>query len=759
MHKFFDFISSIISKFRWAIVTIWVIIIIVAGIFAGQLTPLLSGGGWTVDGSDSLKTNELLAKDFTGRSSTSLTLVVKDKVNKVDTEAYEENLQKTLDLVERNNVLKVDSMYTYLNAPDQSKEKLIGDDYTTIAFVGFDEDEGYARNEIPQLQKELKKELEKDEIEVYMVGAASFWGEINVLSQEGLAKAELITLPLVLIILLLVFRSLVAAVTPLIVAVASVITTLGIMTVIAQQTELSIFVTNAATMLGLGVGIDYSLFMVNRFREEMSKHGDKKKALSITMKTSGDAVFFSALTIIACMSVLFLVDLGVIQSIALGAIAIVAVTLLVSLTLLPAFLFLLGNNINKGKILFLKPQKSGKSNFWYKWSHKIMDRPVLFLLISLIILGFMAIPSKDLNTFTPDARILPEESDSRMGYEIIQEELGEGYTSPIYVTLEAVGNGFEETGNIEYLNGLTEKITTLNHIEATNSVTTIMENADAETISQTLKNWDAIPEDLQRLVNRYIDSEKEISIIEIIPEKAAATDETRELVSEVKYVINDYELPEAIDVYVGGETAEGIDSNKVIEDSFIKVLVVMLIIGYFILLITFKSVWLPLKAILMNLISLGATYGILILVFQYGFGSELLNFTPANYVQNFVPILLLTLLFSLSTDYEVFLISRIKEDYERTKDNMESVATGLQATAPMISGAAILMIAVFGAFTITSVLPIQQLGLGMAIAIAIDATIIRLIVVPVSMRLLGDWNWWFPGKKVGQSKITTKIES
>ncbi len=745
-----------ISKLRWGIVTIWVVIVIVASIFAGQLTPLLSGGGWTVGGSDSLKTNELLAKDFTGRSETSLTLVVRDNQHQVETEEYKQKLQETLDYIENNEKLKVASMYTYLNAPEQAKDGLIGDDYTTIAFVGFNEDEGFARNELPSLQKDIKKHFENEKLEVYLVGAASFWGEINVLSQEGLAKAELITLPLVLIILLLVFGSLVAALTPLLVAVASVVTTLGIMTLIAQQTELSIFVTNAATMLGLGVGIDYSLFIVNRFREEIGKYGDKKKALSVTMKTAGHAVFFSALTIIACMSVLFMVDLGVIQSIALGAMAIVAVTLVVSLTLLPAFLYILGNNINKGKIPFLNKSKNKQSNFWHSWSHKMMKRPMLFLIISLIILGVMAFPSKDLNTFTPDARILPIESDSRKGYEIIQEDFGEGHTSPIYVTVESKNKGFVEQKNVEYLSKLTTQLKQLDNVETINSLPILFGDVDTEILVQTLSDWDSLPEDLKGLVNRYIDRGKMVSIVEVIPAKSAASMETRELVSEINNTMDELNLPRDLDAFVGGETAEGIDSNKVIEGSFTKVLVVMLVIGYFILLITFKSVWLPLKAILMNLLSLGATYGILIFVFQYGYGAGVLGFTPADYVQNFVPILLLTLLFSLSTDYEVFLISRIKEEYEKSGDNEESVATGLQATAPMISGAAMLMIAVFGAFTITSVLPIQQLGLGMAVAIAIDATIIRLILVPVSMKLLGNLNWWFPNKKVKQQKVISK---
>lgn len=751
--KIFDFISKTIFKFRWLMITAWICIIIIAGIFAGQLTPLLSGGGWTVEDSGSLKTNELLSKSFTGRSDTSLTVVIKDNNNSVDSSKYEDNLNLTLDKIENNKELNVDSIYSYLNAPIEAKDSLVGDDNTTIAFVGFTEDEGYARNKLPNLQKELTN-LSEDGLEVYFVGAASFWGEINILSQEGLLKAELITLPLILIILLLVFRSVISAVVPLIVSVVSIITTLGLMTFLAQQTELSIFVTNAATMLGLGVGIDYSLFIVNRFKEEIAKHGDKKQALKVTMNTAGEAVFFSAITIIVCMSVLFLVDLGVIQSIAIGAIAVVSVTLLVSMTLLPTILYLLGTNINKGEIRLLSKIRF-KPEFWYNHAHKVMKRPVLYLVIGLIILGVMAIPVKDLKTFTPDARILPTDSETRTGYEIIQNEFGEGFTSPIFITIESKGEKLNETAQLNYISKISEEIIKLDDVETINSVATILNDANVEEMSQILKNWSSLPIEQQGLVNRYIDTNKEVAIIEVISETTAASNETRNLVSNIDAIIEKLKKPSQLSVYIGGETAEGIDSNNVIDKSFIKVLVVMLVLGYFILLFTFRSVLLPLKAILMNLISLGATYGILILVFQYGFGSDILNFTPENYVQNFVPILLLTLLFSLSTDYEVFLISRIKEEYSYSLDNEESVAKGIQATAPMISGAAILMIAVFGAFTLTSVLPIQQLGLGMAVAIALDATIVRLILVPVSMKLMSSWNWWLPGREV---KMLGRVE-
>lgn len=251
--------------------------------------------------------------------------------------------------------------------------------------------------------------------------------------------------------------------------------------------------------------------------------------------------------------------------------------------------------------------------------------------------------------------------------------------------------------------------------------------------------------------------DKTTTIIEVIPDGFSSSKTTRQLVKDIRDQVIPTSAPlTGMKVDVGGETAEGIDSTQKIEESILPVMIIMLLLGYILLFLTFRSVFLPLKTILLNLISLGATFGLLTFVFADGIGASLLGIEALGYNQNFVPILLLTLLFSLSTDYEVFLLDRVKEEYQRTRDNEESVALGMEATAPMISGAAFLMIAVCGAFVFASILPIQELGFGMAIGIAIDATIIRLLIVPVTMKLLGQWNWWMPGRKKSHSTQSMK---
>ena len=255
---------------------------------------------------------------------------------------------------------------------------------------------------------------------------------------------------------------------------------------------------------------------------------------------------------------------------------------------------------------------------------------------------------------------------------------------------------------------------------------------------------DQLPQDVKALVGHYVSDDARKVVLDVVATGRAADQSTRDLLTATQAAASSAGIPGAT-VQVGGETAEGVASNTLISDNLPRVIGVMLVVIYLLLLFTFRSVLLPLKAILMNLLSVGATFGILVLVFQKGFGASLLGVEGPADIQNFIPILLLALLFSLSTDYEVFLLGRVREEFVKTGDNTQSVARGVASTAPLISGAALLMVVVFGGFAFAGILPMKQLGFGMAVAIAIDATLVRLVIVPASMRLLGRWNWWMPG--------------
>lgn len=758
MNNFGEKWTSFLYKFRWMIILFFIAIVLVGGLVGGKLPALLSGGGWEVVGGESQNAKELTSEGFVGRGNASLTLVVRDKDHKVGSEEYSEKLEKLVNYIKDQE--EIETVYSWLDAPKEVRENMQGnDDYTSMGFVGLNIDEGKAINILPEIQDRIVEKAEEVGITAYLVGVPAFWGDVAVFSQEGLAQAEMLVLPLIFIVLLVIFRSFASTLTALLVTIISIASSMGIIYFTAQEFELSVFVNNAVMMLGLGVGIDYSLIMIHRFKLELLKQPNKKASVVQTMRTAGHTVLFSGITIMAAMSALFVVNLSAIRSIAFGAILVVFMAVLTSVTLLPVVLLLLGERINAFKVPFIPQPKEEVSSGWYKWAHIVMKRPVISMVLVVGVLLVLALPAKDLATFTPDARILPSESPVRQGINIIEDSFGVGATNPISVVIHDKDGDITSTENLEYISDLTQEIQKLDNLTNVFSLFTVFQNQQPEAIQVLSQDLDQLPEVNQLVINRFVNDAKDTAVIDVDASVYAASDDSLAVVNKIKdEIVKNSNAPEGVEVYVGGQTLEGHEANTVIEDSLIPVLITMLIIVYIILFITFRSVFLPLKAILMNLLSVGATYGVLVFVIAQGNGAELLNIEANGYIQNFVPVLLLALLFGLSTDYEVFVLNRVKEEYTQGNNNTESVAVGLSATGPLISGAALLMISVFGGFALSGILPIQTLGFGMAVAIFIDATIVRFILVPATMRLLGDLNWWFPFRKNSAKQKSEKEE-
>jgi RND superfamily putative drug exporter len=331
----------------------------------------------------------------------------------------------------------------------------------------------------------------------------------------------------------------------------------------------------------------------------------------------------------------------------------------------------------------------------------------------------------------------------------VREQFGQGTASPMQVVLRADAPlpGSATAGRVLALH---DRIAGLAGVVRVDSAVDVLRAANRADPFAALSapGYDLLPADARKSVDHFVSVDRRTVVFEVIPDDYAASERTRALLDVVRAEAGRFARP-GLTAVVGGETAEGVDANAVIQDHLLAVVAVMLAVVYLLLLVTFRSVFLPIKAIALNLLSIGATYGVLVLVFQHGVLARLLGAEQVGYLQNFVPVLLIATLFSLSTDYEVFLLNRVREEHQAGADNTTSVATGLARTAPLISGAALLMIAVFGAFAFTGILPIQQLGFGLALAIALDATIIRLVVVPAAMRLMGRWNWWLPGRAPG----------
>ncbi|WEK54784.1 MAG: MMPL family transporter [Candidatus Cohnella colombiensis] len=749
MHRLLNGWGKKLYRVRWLIVVLWIASMLFGGYAFGKLTPLLSGGGWDVPGSHSLSASKLMRTQFAGRSDSALTLVVKDSQYEAGSSEYNAKLQQMVDRMKTEE--GVVDVFSILDASEGVRAGMIGKDPTvSIAFIDMDMPYDFLINHTPDYQQRVVEQAQSLGIEAYLVGTAAFWGESSVQSQEGLAKAEMIVFPLIIIILLIVFRSIVATITPLIVTIASVLVAMGIVYLVAQQIELSVFVTNSTMMLGLGVGIDYSLFIVSRFKQELAKNGNQvREALAVTLRTAGHTVLFSAITVVAALSALFIVPIAAIKAIALGGIIVVIVAGLASLSLLPAVLAILGTRINKGTIPFLKPRASAKVSGWKRWTKSIMSRPVLFLVIALVGLIALAMPAKEMELSSPDIRTLPSDSSVRQGFSHMETSFGVGATSPIFLVFHNENEDLTTPSALAQFGALEAKIMEHQSIVRVASVSSFFPGMDSKVVSALFAAGEgALPNDVQFMIDRYMSKDRHTSIIEVQLDQFGSSDVGRSVIAELRdEMLPQADLPTGTTFSIGGETMVGMDTSEAIKDSLLPSLGMMLILIFIILVITFRSLLLPLKAIILNLFSVAATTGVLVLVFAMGYGSEIFGVEANGHIAHFVPVLLLALLFGLSTDYEVFLVSRIKEEYDQNGDNEEAILEGMEKTGPLITGAAVLMVAVFTGFSFSGVPPIQMLGFGMAIAILIDSTVIRMLLVPVAMKLMGKYNWWFPGRK------------
>ncbi|HEY7989106.1 MAG TPA: MMPL family transporter, partial [Lapillicoccus sp.] len=614
-----------LGRLRWPVVGLWLVLLAVAGVVGAPLPTLLSGGGWNVPGSESDAVNIALRHGFVARGESNITVVVHDQWYTSSQPGFEKRSGRVIDEVAATSELEVTSRLGYASTSGEVQKEFVGrGGATSIEVLGLGVGDGMARQFLPHLQQDLSAKYAPEGLDVSLVGSASFWGEVNALSESGLAHAEMLTLPLILLVLLALYGGVVAALVSLSVGVTSIVASFAVLSVVARQTELSLFVENTATMLGLGVGVDYSLFVIARFKEELAKGRTVDEALAVTLRTSGETVIFSGITIIAAMATLFLVPLGVITSIALGAIVVVAFAILTSVLLLPVLLRILGRRINAGRIPWRgrRSALAGGPQRGLRWdvvASRVMRYPLVFLGAALVLMVAVALPAKDLTTFTPDAQIVPTTSPIRQGFDRMQAEFGAGSTSPItvVVTSPAPLDSAEVSAAVVRLE---ERLADLPSVDRVDSAVPALKGVSPAAPLAALQPAvrGQLPLDVKALVGHYVSDDARTVVLDVVATERAADQSTRDLLTATQAAAASAGIPGAT-VQVGGETAEGVASNTLISDNLPRVIGVMLVVIYLVLLFTFRSVLLPLKAILMNLLSVGATFGVLVLVFQNGF--------------------------------------------------------------------------------------------------------------------------------------------
>jgi len=721
-------LGALAVRRRWVVLAVWIVAFLAVGPFLGKLNARLSQGGFEVPGSQSDQVRRAVETEFKGQFEFSDLLVMhSDSVA-----AQDPPFRQTFDAV-RSALRRAPGVGAVSDAYASPERSISRDGRTLWATVGLTDNQDEALHHADDLNAAVARASRGRPLQALLTGAAPFYSVFSQTTTHDLERAEKVALPISLLILILAFGSLVAAGMPLALALLSLAISFGVISAIAATTTVSIFAQNVASMIGIGVGIDYSLFILNRYREGLRAGLEPTAAVGEAIATSGKAVFVSGLTVVVALSGTQLVNLAAFRSMGFSAMIAVFFAMAAALTLLPALLGFVGRKVDS---LSLHRRKSEESRMWHRWATWVMRRPWPALLVSLAIVALLAAPALHLRLGSSGPSILPAGSGPRVAAEITARAFGEGQVAPVQVMVTdqrgVTGPGFAD------LYRLAGEIAKDPEVARVDSIATLIPGAPVEQAQAALASPQAAP-----FVKSLVASGGKKTLLSLISKHGAQSDESNGLVLRLRSQLPSI-VPTGVIAAVGGDPGLNVDINHEMESKLIPVVALVLVLSFLVLLVFLRSLLLPLKAILMNTASVLAAYGLMVFVFQDGHFTGLLDFDAAHHVDSFLPLFLFCILFGLSMDYEVFLLARIREEYLRTGDNTEAVGWGLEHTARIITSAAAIMVTVFGAFAFARMLPIKELGFGLAAAVLLDATIIRVIMVPATMRLMGKWNWWLP---------------
>src|SRR2546423_5906582 len=752
----FYHLGRIATRFRWLIVGLWMVAIAVSLPFAPQASQVLHSGGFVSPDADSERALNLQVQKvhlnltivqviFTSEN-TSVGNV--GSVGSADSPQFIQESQQALARV--RNWSEVSGIVSFTDNPRQ----ISLDRHAAYVNILFKPDPDSASKLLPQLESRLQP---VPNLKTTIGGGPVFYEDIQAVSERDLRRAEFLAIPFAIIALLLVFRSVVAAILPALVGGGAVAVSLALVFGLGQITTLSIFVLNITTLFGLGLGVDYSLFMVSRFREDLAHGRNVEEAVAIPVATAGRAVTFSCMTVSIGLAGLIFFRINFLRSVGMAGVMVVLLAVLAAIALLPAALAIIGNRINALPVRLPRlwrrtsgaatstlspspaaPLANDHHGFWYQLSHVVMRYPLQVFVPVFILLIALGLPFLGVRFSAPDASILPPDVPSRAAFDLLAKRFNDRETTPILLAVQTPGDVLTAT-NIRNLYNYVRRIQADPRVARVDSIV----SADPR---YTVDQYELVSRHPQHISDPYLSAflkpsvSGDTTMIFVISKYGMLDQRSQALVQTIRNTAPG----NGITTLVDGSTAGDMDYVTSLYTDFRIAVVVVAITTYIVLLFLFRSLILPLKAILMNTLSILASYGALVVIFQQGFLHQLLGFSPLGFVEASNPILLFCSLFGLSMDYEVFLLSRIQEAFWQTEDNTQSVALGLQRSGGMITSAAVIVIIVSACFATADMILVKALGLGMALAVLIDATLVRGLLVPATMRLLGKWNWWLP---------------
>jgi len=717
--------GAMIARRRRLVLGVWIVVLIACAAAYPALKSSLGAPNYGIDGAESSHAAQLLEQRFAGHGAEQDVLVFNSSTHHADEPAYRAVVARALATARGKDYVRgVAGPYNR-----GARGQVSSDGHAAIALVGLAGDPRQLVERATKLQHAVDP-LAGAGVHVWLTGYSPVAVDITNVENTDVERAETIGVPVALLVLLLALGTAVAALVPLAIAGSGLLLTFGFLALLSTMLTFDSFLTTIVTMIGVGIGIDYALFIVSRFREELARRRNPERpvtneqieeAVGAAVSSSGRTVLFSGVIVALALATLGVIRAPIYREFALGATSVVLCTVIVALTLLPAVLALLGPRIDRGALPAriqprdARPEAGDGHGIWARWALGVMRHAVLAASTIAAVLILAAVPLLSLRTGVDFGIASLSSTPSGKGEQVLARSFGAGALAPIEIV---IAGRRDDPGPLER--------TAAAHVA-------LLAHRLAPTAHNDIAAVVATPG-------------RDATLLTVAPATAIDSYRSEQLVRHIRAsLLPALRTDGQLDVAVGGASAKIVDLSNETRAKVPLVLGLILALSLIFLTIVFRSLVLPVKAVAMNLLATGATVGIVIFIFQQGHGEHLLGFQSTGFIQVFLPLSIFALLFGLSMDYEVFLIRRMRETWEQTGDNELAVANGVEHTARPITAAAAIMVAVFGSFATANVLELKEFGVGLALAIAIDATLIRFILVPALMRLFGARNWWLPG--------------
>ena len=726
--SFFYRLGEWIYRLRWVLVVCMGALLLATLSVLPQVMTSFHTTGFVDDTSLSAHAEEYLDKKLAYDHNNQLLVLYHSKQLTVDDPVFMQRVKRSLAGL-RHFSVKHEILW-----PDTNPQQVSKDHHTAYAVIILYQDTPVAEELLTQLQARIKKPAD---MTVHLGGGAIFSQWINKQTQSDLYKADQIAAPVAVLVLIGVFGSVVAALIPMCLGGFCALIILSALYYLGQLISLSVFTLNIALLLGLCLCLDYSLFVVSRFRNELEEQqGNIQAAIALTMATAGRAVFFSGLAVFVSLSALLIFPINILFSIGMGGLTAALMAVVVSLLFLPAVLALLAQRINWGGLRWLTKRKG--PGLWSHLARAVVSRPKRFFFMSLVILCILAYPFSSVKFGIADYHIFPEKSESRQFFDLYSKAFNAHELTPIVLIVSTPHERILAPQSIGQLVELTHTLKNNPLIKSVNSIVTLAPEISKAQYQVMYQHPQQLPPAVGQLLRTT--TRQHVTVIRIVTHVSSGSAEMKRLIKQLRHL----SAPAGMRLQLTGEPVINFDVQDTIERLFPLAVVMIMSLTYLILLLVMRSLFLPLKAIFMNTLSLCACYGVLVFVFQQGHGHTLLNFEPQGMLDMSLMIIVFCAIFGFSMDYEVFLLTRIQEAYRKTGDNKLSIVLGIEKSGRIITSAAVIVICICSSFMVADILIIKEFGLGIAVAIFVDAFIIRTILVPSTMTLIDRWNWYLP---------------